>query len=295
MRIANIFDVDIRISKFLLLLTAVLIITGYGGKLTAVFLVFCVHEAAHIITARLLGKKVKEIELLPFGGAIHIQSIFELNPAHEIMISLAGPLSNIMLLLGYFGLAQMGWIKEGPRQDFVNINLMLAGFNLLPALPLDGGRILRAALAQTWGINKATRAASWAGVVLAVLVFTAGLYSLLFYRVVYYSLFLLSGFLLYSALKERRTAAYILLRDITYKKESLLKEGSMSIRDIAVLYDLQLKDVVKRFMPHRYHYIQVMDEQFRELGELSESQVINGLLDYGAHIQIGRLLKKKNI
>lgn len=272
MRIANIFDVDIRISKFLLLLTAVLIITGYGGKLTAVFLVFCVHEAAHIITARLLGKKVKEIELLPFGGAIHIQSIFELNPAHEIMISLAGPLSNIMLLLGYFGLAQMGWIKEGPGQDFVNINLMLAGFNLLPALPLDGGRILRAALAQTWGINKATRAASWAGVVLAVLVFTAGLYSLLFYRVVYYSLFLLSGFLLYSALKERRTAAYILLRDITYKKESLLKEGSMSIRDIAVLYDLQLKDVVKRFMPHRYHYIQVMDEQFRELGSSAKAR-----------------------
>lgn len=292
MRVARLFDIDIYISKFLILLLAVTIITGYGGNITAVFLIIGLHESAHIIAARLLGLRVKEIELLPFGGAIHIESIFELNPAHEIIISMAGPVSNIILLLGYFGLVQAGWIASGPSSDFVNMNLILAGFNMLPALPLDGGRILRAVLSREMGIKRATQIGAWAGLVLALILFTVGLYGLLGYGVFNISLFLLAGFLTYSALREKRSAGYVLLKDIAYKKESLLKEGSMPIRDIAVLDDIPLKVLVKRFTPHKYHYIQVLDGQLGEKGKLNESQVINGIIDFGANVYVGRLLKK---
>jgi len=98
--------------------------------------------------------------------------------------------------------------------------------------------------------------------------------------------------LLYSVGRERRNATYVLLKDITYKKESLLKEGSLAIRNIAVLSDLPLKEVIKQFVPQRYHYVQVLDENMQEKGILNESEIVNGLLDYSGNIQIGRLLNK---
>lgn len=291
MRIGKIFDIDIYISKYLLLLVAVMVITGNSGNFTAIFFIILIHEMAHVIAARILKLKVREIELLPFGGAVKIQSIFELNPIHEVIIAAAGPISNILLLMIYFWGIQMGWVKEAIANTFfINTNLMIAGFNLLPALPLDGGRILRAILSREMGIKKATQIASGAGLLLALLLAVVGIYGL-YYRVFNYSIFILAGFLAYSAFKERRTATYVMLRDITYKKEALLKEGSLPIRNIAVIYDLPIKDVVKRFVPQKYHYVQVLDEQLREKGILNESQIVNGLMDYGANVPIGRLTR----
>jgi stage IV sporulation protein FB len=293
MRIGRIFDIDIHVSKALVLLIIVLLITGRGGKFTAVFFIFFIHEAAHVIAARLLNLKVSEIELLPFGGAVKIQSFFESNPAHEIIVAVSGPLSNILLLMLYFSGIQLGWLSiRMPGQDFVNINLMLAGLNLLPALPLDGGRILRAVLSRQMNIERATKIASGMGLLLALVLATAGLYGL-YYRVFNYSLFILSGFMLYSAVRERRNATYVMLRDITYKKEALLREGSMPIRNIAVLSSLPLKDLVRKFVPQRYHYIQVLDDQLKEKGTLNESEVVNGLLDFGGHAPVGRLFRKR--
>jgi stage IV sporulation protein FB len=292
MRIGRFFDIDIYISKYLLLLTAVIVVTGHGGNLTALFFILLIHEMSHVLAARLLHMKVHEIELLPFGGAVRIQSIFEMNPLHEILIAGVGPVSNILLLLFYFGGIQLGWISTRiPDPNFVNSNLMLAGFNLLPALPLDGGRILRALLAQQMGMKRATQIASAMGLLLALVLATAGIYGL-YYRVFNYSLFILAGFLVYSAAKERRNATYVMLRDITYKKESLLKEGSLQIRNIAVLTSLPLKEVVKKFAPQRYHYIQVLDEQLREKGSLNEGEIVTGLMDHGANTPVGKLLRK---
>ncbi|MDD4680610.1 MAG: M50 family metallopeptidase [Clostridia bacterium] len=291
MRICRISDIDIHISKYLLLLVVILLITGHSDNLPAAFFILCLHEMSHVLAARLLKLKVSEIELLPFGGAVRIQSLFELNPVHEILVSVAGPLSNVLLLLFYFGGVQLKWLTPFSQDsDFVNINLMLAGFNLLPALPLDGGRMLRAILARQMGIQRATRIANGMGLLLALILTTAGLYGL-YYRVVNYSLFILSGFLIYSVIQEKRNATYVMLKDITYKKEALLKEGSLPIRNIAVISNLALKDVVKKFIPQRYHYIQVMDEQLKELGTLNESEIVNGLLDHGTQISVGRLLR----
>jgi len=292
MRIGRIFDIDIHISKTLILLIAVLLITGRGGNFTAVFFIFFIHEAAHVIAARLLKLKVHEIELLPFGGAVKIYSFFESNPIHEIIVAASGPFANILLLLLYFGGIQLHWLPVSmPDQDFVNINLMLAGLNLLPALPLDGGRILRAVLSRQMNIERSTKIASGMGFLLALALLTIGLYGL-YYRVFNYSLFIFSGFLAYSAFRERRNATYAMLMDITHKKEALLREGSMPIRNIAVLYTLPLKDVVKKFVPQRYHYIQVLDDQLKEKGTLNESDIVNGLLDFGAHVHVGRLFRR---
>lgn len=291
MRVARLFDIDIYVNKLLIILLLIIIITGNGNKFAAIFLILLVHESAHVICARLLQMKVSQIELLPFGGAVKVESFFEMNPKNEIVIAAAGPVSNILMLAGCLTLLNYNLLTKTPAVDlFINANLMLAGFNLLPALPLDGGRILRGILSREVGMNRATAIASGGGLILALFLIMTGVYGL-YYKTINYSMFIMAAFLIYSSFKERKSATYVLLKDITSKKESLLREGSLPVREIAVYYNLPLKSIVRKFSPQRYHYVQVLDEQLREIGELSEGQVVNGLLEYGINTPVMRLLR----
>jgi stage IV sporulation protein FB len=289
MKVGVLFDIDIYINKMLVIMLIIAVLVGEGFKIAIIFLVIFIHEMAHVLVARILKLKVREIELLPFGGVVRIESLFELNPRNEICIALAGPLFNILLLMGCMILETLGLVSLKNHTFFTETNLMLAGFNLIPALPLDGGRVLRAILSRDMGMTKATRIAAAGGLLLALFLIMTGVYAL-YYKIFNPNLFIIAGFLMYSAIKENRMATYVFLRDITYKKDALLKEGVFQTREIIVLYDLSIKEVVKKFVPHRYHYVTVVDEQFRTKGYLTESEIVRGLMDYGLNTPISRLL-----
>ncbi len=292
MRIGSLFDVDVNISITLVVLIVIAVLLGNGTEIATFFFVFMAHETAHVLTAKALKMKVDEIELLPFGGALRIESIFELNPINEIYIALAGPVMNIILLLGYSAFQNLGLASVNTNDIFIRANLTLAGFNLLPALPLDGGRVLRAVLAREIGIKKATKVGAYGGLILSLLLALTGIYAL---RVKAFNpnLFLLSGFLAYSALKERRTASYIFIRDITLKRDILSREGMLVSKELVVLYNIPIKNVMNRFVPHRYHYVKVVDHSLRVWGYLDETEIINGMVEYGVNAQIGRLLRSE--
>lgn len=292
MKIGSIFDVDIKISITLVVLVVAAILIGNAAEMSIFFFVFLVHETAHVVAAKALKMKVSEIEILPFGGAVRIESIFELNPMNEIYIALAGPGINIIMLLGYAALQNLGFIEIKDSDIFAKANLLLAGFNLLPALPLDGGRVLRAILSREMGIKKATNVAAYGGLALSLFLAMSGLYGL-YLKIFNLNFFLLSGFLAYSAFKEKRNASYLVLRDITFKRDILIKEGVLTTKELVALYDLPVRSVMKKFVPHRYHYIKVVDHSLRVWGYLDETQIINGMVDRGANIPIGRLLENK--
>lgn len=149
------FPIEINLS-FLILLAVVFI--AFGG-LTGVMIVglafasVLVHELGHALVARHLGVHVSGIELGFLGGAAKMVDMPR-RPDHEIAIAAAGPavsigIAGVGLGLGMVAgsslLLTIGWI-----------NLVLAGFNLIPALPMDGGRILRAALAKRMSFVRAT-------------------------------------------------------------------------------------------------------------------------------------------
>lgn len=290
MRIGTLFGVNVNINITLVVLIVIAVFLGNGAEITTIFFIFMAHETAHVLTAKALKMEVREIELLPFGGAVRIESIFELNPINEIYIALAGPAINICLLLGYSALGNLGFISIGENDVFLRANLILAGFNLLPALPLDGGRVLRAILSREIGFKKATNVAAYGGLVLSLFLAMTGIYALSI-KVFNPNFFLLSGFLIYSALKEKRTASYIFVRDITFKRGILSKEGILTGKELVVLYDLSLKAVINRFVPYRYHFIKVVDHSLRVWGYLDETEIIEGIVKYGVNIQIGRLIQ----
>src|SRR5208283_3043494 len=130
------------------------------------------HELGHALVARRNGVVVRSIILLPIGGVTLMEEMGPRNadPARDIRISVAGPLVNLAIaaVSGAFILAFLPQVKLW-NQPFVHAgnlprplfwgNLFLGGFNLLPAYPMDGGRILRAMLAERMDYVAATRRA----------------------------------------------------------------------------------------------------------------------------------------
>ena len=143
-------------------------IMGILGAL-GLFIAIIFHELSHSLVARKFGLPMKGITLFIFGGVAEMTEEPP-SPKAEFFMAIAGPISSIILSLGLFGVwflgEGIGWSKPvlGVIFYLAFINLLLAGFNLLPAFPLDGGRVLRSVL---WGmkdnIRWATRIASSIG------------------------------------------------------------------------------------------------------------------------------------
>jgi Zn-dependent protease len=156
------------------------------GLILAVFGTVVLHELSHALTARRFGIRTREIILLPIGGVSSLERLPE-KPSQELLVALAGPFTNLLIALGLFGIlrATGGPVVfssppagGGPfLTTFMWINVSLAVFNLIPAFPMDGGRVLRAALALRMPYARATEVAARLGQAIA-LVF--GLLGLLF-------------------------------------------------------------------------------------------------------------------
>jgi len=163
--------------------TADAVIRGVGFIL-ALFACVVLHEFGHALAARRFGIRTRNIVLLPIGGIASIEKTPE-EPRQEILIALAGPAVS-------FGIAAVLWLvlragsgiattdtlslTEGSfLQRLMLLNLMLGAFNLLPAFPMDGGRVFRAALSLRLGPLRATRIAALVAQAAAILLAVVGM------------------------------------------------------------------------------------------------------------------------
>lgn len=151
---------------------------GWQEAISAVLLVISVfvcvvlHEFGHSLQVRRYGIDVRDIVLLPIGGMARAERIPE-NPRQEIIVAISGPLVNFGLALVLGGIL---WARREPAVfednflvNLLSINLVLGTFNLIPAFPMDGGRILRGVLAMRMSYLSATRHARNVGQVIAIL------------------------------------------------------------------------------------------------------------------------------
>lgn len=155
------------------------------GFLAALVASILSHELGHVLTARWFRISTREVTLLPIGGVARLQPV-RVEPGSEIWIASAGPLVSLFiafdlyLWLWFEGRLQSSFeltITSGPFFERLMIaNAGLAIFNLIPALPMDGGRILRAILARRRPRPRATEIAATAGHVMAWLAGAAGLF-----------------------------------------------------------------------------------------------------------------------
>jgi Zn-dependent protease/CBS domain-containing protein len=161
---------------------------GVGSGLISILAIFaCVvlHEFGHALTARHYGFATKDITLLPIGGVSRLEKLPE-KPTQELAVALAGPIVNVLIAVAIYlalffsdGLKPVSGlsITNGPFLERLLVaNLLLAGFNLLPAFPMDGGRALRALLSIRMDHVAATQMAAAIGQGLALIFGLVGLF-----------------------------------------------------------------------------------------------------------------------
>lgn len=151
----------------------------------AIFVCVLIHEIGHSLIARRFGKQARSITLLPIGGVAAMEEIPE-KPAQEIIMSIIGPFINLAialllyLLVGNWTGIEVPDLYPDSLKSFlaglIGINVMLAVFNLVPAFPMDGGRVLRAILAMKMDYVKATSAAVFIGQATAMFLIFFGIF-----------------------------------------------------------------------------------------------------------------------
>ena len=164
--------------------------SGWAGALVniafvlALFACVVAHEFGHALMARRYGIRTPDITLLPIGGLARLERMPE-KPGQEIAVALAGPAVNVAIwaVLTAFGaktslaLTDLDQTTTGFLQRLAVVNLFLALFNMIPAFPMDGGRVLRALLCLRMDRVAATRAAATAGQIVAFFLGFMGLSS----------------------------------------------------------------------------------------------------------------------
>ena len=200
-KIGRAFGIEIKVHWTFLLLLIFFAFLGYRdsgsavGALVAaavvVALFFCVllHELGHSLVAQRLGIEVPDITLLPIGGLARLKRLPD-KPMDEVKIAIAGPLVNFVLAPLFLGVALLlgtdlsgvsgGLVGVdslgGAFADLALLNFVLAVFNLIPAFPMDGGRVLRGLLATRLGPVRATDISSGVGQFFGVVFILIGLF-----------------------------------------------------------------------------------------------------------------------
>jgi len=191
-RIARIVGIDVKIHLSFVLLPVIFGYLGWrqGGPAAAgesilfillLFVCVVLHEFGHALAGRCFGIRTPDITLLPIGGVARMERIPE-KPSQELAIALAGPAVNVLIAAVLGGvLATTGGIflitPEKWRtifQNLMTINLALVVFNLVPAFPMDGGRVLRAVLGFFLPFTTSSRIAARTGQVMALLFVIGG-------------------------------------------------------------------------------------------------------------------------
>jgi stage IV sporulation protein FB len=289
MKLVKLKGIQIIFNDFFVLLLLAYGMSGVFPHAIFTFGIILSHELAHSYVAKKAGMKVREVELYPFGGVARIEGMLEYKPSLEVKVALAGPLSNFFLLyLGFLAHRYFNW-RGYYYQLFQMINLTMGLFNLLPAFPLDGGRIFRALLSRKLGVAEATYRASLWGKYCAVILFFLGFLGI-YLRVTDLNIFVVAFFLYYAASKQEEAKLYVFLRYLLRKNQEFNSQEVLAVKRLAAFNNATIKSVLPKFSPGKYHVVTILTKEGGIKGEVTEHQIIDALFTQGSSYELGKLL-----
>ena len=227
------------------------------------------HESAHLWAAFALHVRIHEIEVMPFGAAIRLYDLWEIAAGKMIVISLAGPISNI-LLAALCSLFLYGFPRyAAPLAPFIRSSLLIGCMNLLPALPLDGGRALVAAISRRKSSSTAVKTGILLGRIAAAAFLVLFLYSFVRTRKLSLMPLLFSVYFLVCCEKEKRQAEGASMRALLLNEEPA---ETRPARIITAYGSETLLNVAKRLLPGERTLICVLDAHGGILGWISQNR-----------------------
>jgi len=259
------------------------VVFGQTKMLLATLPVLLVHEWAHVLTANALGMKITQMELLPFGCAAKMSS-FAMTRSREIIVAAAGPAANMVFACAVF-LADEFFFSIEISRLLISTNIAIAAVNLLPALPLDGGRIARAAFSSYLGTVRATKVTAVMGVVFSAVLLGVGVL-IVIDGTVNLSFFVMGAFLCIAAIKEMKSVPYVLIRDFSGKRAALQKRKTMCVNRFVAMRSDKVSEILREFESGKYNVVTVLDQNLGVVFELDEKQIMQAVMQKGLHVTL---------
>lgn len=272
------------VHPLLIALLAAAAAVGWGFEAVTVFILLVSHELAHLIAAKGYDIDIERIDLYPFGGVARVPALDSLDPAVDTIVALAGPFNNLLLAAAGYWVGTAVPLDPDRLAFFLHANGLLAAINLMPALPLDGGRALQAFLRGAVGNVRARSLLIASGYATAGALTLAGAVSWAF-DLHQPNLFILAVSIFWAALQERRRKDEPYLRFIWRRPLELEQNKFLNVKTIAVPGNATVRRVLRFLGPRKYYVIVVLDEHLQPLGRLTEA-------DLAAAAGAGRLTDK---
>jgi Zn-dependent protease/CBS domain-containing protein len=254
------------------------------------FLCVTLHELGHALTAKRFSILTKDIILLPIGGVARLESLPE-KPRQELLVTLAGPAVNLVIAaVLYMALLITGTSPETNEVSAIDgsnfffmlmvVNLGLAVFNMIPAFPMDGGRVLRALLSFRYPRATATRIAATVGQLLAVLFVVLGFFSGSF-PLVFIGIFVYLGAQAEAQFVQSQSflAGYH-VGDVLMREYYTLETQQTVADAVKMLLNTQAKD-----------FLVMQDGQV--VGTLNRREIIQSLSEVGADVPVEQVMNKE--
>lgn len=269
------------------------------------------HEGAHALAAAGLGLRPIEIRLIPVGGMLKVEGLAGAGPGVEALVAAAGPAFSLLTAITAFLIYRLGHYSKLTAEVLANIfrySAMLCFFNLLPALPMDGGRILRAFLSRLVGFSSATKMLKMTGLALiggmtgaATFMICSGHPNL--------TLTFVTAYLFSAWHRENEFALYDLYRAIAHKSKALKSGKVLPVRKYKVLPGTKVLELLRFCRPGIWCRFQVDLSahgkgnnsrgrgRLRDQGlaEFEEDAAMRTLIDYGSSATAADVLAREGL
>lgn len=263
-------------------------ITGKVFLFLTFTLTALLHEYGHASTAEKLGYKMNKISLMPYGAVIN-GAIEGLSYKDEVLVALMGPLTNLAVCVFF---VCFWWLipESYPyTETIVFSNLSVAAINLLPAWPLDGGRIFSAALSLVTTRKKAMLTVKITGIICSAALFALFVFSIIKNNinvsVLFFALFMLTG-----AITKTKENAYVKI----FKNRSIYLGGIKERKRLILSGDLTLKQLMQKTEGNCFYALDVTDKTTGEIKSLSVKQTEEILSSYRLYDTLNDIINGSN-
>lgn len=264
----------------------------YNDHLIEYLLIFfsmVIHEAAHIAAA-VIQKRI----LVSVGiTAIGLNAVIEENPdmeANRFLININGPIANILMFFSCIIIDTYYFSIWDNMRFFIYANICLAVFNMLPILPLDGGRIFRDILVSKMGLLRGSKYARRMSVGFAAVLLVLGFFQYLVSKY-NFSLILIAGYILYFQKSNRAEETLMNIKNLLFKRSRFLKKGVYPGRELVVLESMHLGDLIKSMDFDRFHIVYVVNENMRVVRVFTEQEIMDNIMKYNSDISFKDLME----
>lgn len=249
-----------------------------------------IHEIAHILTSKLFGSNFNNFRIGAYGSRVELIDLDFLRDKERLLIYISGPAINLMIVI-------IGYIISLGNENLIikiiiEVNLAITLFNLLPAYPLDGARVLEILLSKKMIYKKANKIISIMSYLIGgFFIFTSIV--IIFITKKYNASLTIAGIIIiFITIKENKTKMYIIMGNIFKKKKILAKNKYLENRTISVYIKQGLVNLMALVDKNRFNIFYVLDDDMKFLFIIYEDELIEALKLYG-NITVEEYYKKR--